>query len=469
MFPSQPHRGSAGSHAVVRPLVVVLALLMAPALSAQEDDPDDTLEQFKQALADALATIHDLEARVSELETRDSGDDPLEDQLQRLLGDEEDLPPQRTVFPSSLNPRIGVSMDSVISAGQFEDELGEDGDRFSLRETEIDISLPVAPFADGVLIPVFEDSGNGEFESTIEEGYVNVSVGRLLDTETAMQARIGRFRLPFGHDNQLHTHDLIQTDRTFAVTQQLGDEGLIGDGLEFTFPLGHRENEDGLGRTTTLKVGVVNGEVFTGDESLLNELADDAGLSLDSDAPLIVARASHFVELDERSDLEVGASFLEGLASDAVTTDAGTNVEPTMYALDVTFRTRDDESGVGSWLVAGEVIQTEFDYNGTSAAGFPTGHDTTRGYALTAQRQLTPDTYVGMRYGRTDRLGSDDEVQDFSPYISWYADEFFRLRVQGEHVDILRDGASDSSANRVFLQATWNFGAHKPHPYWSNR
>ena len=448
----------------------LFALLSALLLWASPLTAQASVDDFQEALDKALATIRELEARVAELESRDSTGDPLEDQLQRLLGDEEDLPPQRTVFPNALNPRIGVFMDATIRTGKFIDELdGDSGDRFSLRETEIDISLPVSPFAEGVLIPVFEDEGSGDFHTAIEEGYLNVAVGGLLDIESSTQTKIGRFRVPFGRDNKLHTHDLMQTDRSYAVTQQLGGEGLIGDGLEFTFPLTDSVGEDGLGSATTLQVGVVNGEMFTGEESILGELADDAGLSLESDAPVIVARASHFMELTERSDFEVGVSALDGLAGNAVSTDAGNDVKPAMYAVDFTYRNRDDETGVGSWLLSGEFVQTEFDFGNEVSPDFPDGDETTRGYSVTGQRQVTPSTYVGMRYGITDMLGSEDRVQDFSPYISWYADEFLRLRLQGEHVDLRRDGAGNRSANRVFLQATWNFGAHKAHPYWVNR
>jgi len=439
-------------------------LLLTPGLAAQ----DALLEEMRRALDEARRTIASLEARVAALEAQGE-QDPLEAQLQALLGDEPDEPVQRTVFPSAGNPRIGVFMDAVVEAGQTEEKLGENGDRFSLRETEVDFRLPISPFAEGALISVFEDQGNGEYEATIEEGYTDVALGALLDNDWTTRARIGRFRVPFGHDNRLHTHDLPQVDRPYVISQQLGEEGLLGDGISLNMPIAHRETESGLGRTTTLDVAVVNGEMFTGSDSLLGELADDSGLTLDSDAPVAVARASRFMELDERSDLEFGASWLDGLASDAVTTDVDTDIRPRMLGADVTWRQRDDETGIGSWLVQGEAVQTDFDYQDTGVAGFPVGNDRTRGAAFTVQRQLSPNTYVGMRYGETDTLGSGDEVRDLSPYLSFYADEFFRLRVEAQRLELDEQGGNDTTAHRVFLQATWNFGAHSPHPYWTNR
>jgi len=452
--PSPRRRPARASRAL---LPVVLAALSAP-VAAQETD-----DELRDALREALATIRDLEARVAALEAGGETD-PLEAQLLRLIGDEEDVEPQRTVFPNALNPRIAVYMDAVAEGGNAEEKLGEDGDRFSLRETEVDFRLPVAPFAEGVLITTFEDMGSGEFETTIEEGYANIAVGGLTGWDTAAQAKLGRFRVPFGHDNKLHTHDLVNVDRPFPVMNLLGEEGLIGDGLELTMPIAHTESDEGLGRTTTLQVAMVNGEMFTSEEGLLGGLADGAGVALDSDAPVVVARATQYMELDRRSDLEVGASYIDRVGSTAVTTDMGTKVRPRVYGLDVTWRQRAEENLVGSWLVMGEAIQTEFGYGRATAPGFPSGTDTQRGYSVTAQRQMSQTLYGGLRVGRTDVLGTDVEAKDISPYVSWYPTEFFRIRLQGQHIET----DPGRNANRVFLQATWNFGSHNPHPYWTN-
>lgn len=441
-------------------LSVTLLFTIAQPLSAQLTD-----DEVRQALAQALQTIADLEQRVLQLEAANPAEDPLEAQLKRLMIPENPAPPARTVFPSSLNPRIGIYMDAVAESGSREEGLGENKDRFSLRETEIDFRLPVSPFAEGVLITAFEDEGNGDFHTTIEEGYADISIGALFDIETAITSKIGRFRVPFGRNNKLHTHDLMQVNRPYVISQQLGEEGLIGDGVEATFPLLHSESDEGFGRTTTLHVAVVNGEMFTGEESLLNEVAGDAGVELESDSAVLVARASHFVELDELSDIEVGASWLTNIGGDAVSTDMDTDIDPRMYGIDVTWRNRDEENGVGSWLLQGEAIQSDFRYGKKVTPGFPSGTKTQRGVAITAQRQMTQAIYAGMRVGKTDRLGTGIDVNDYTPYITWYADEFFRIRLEGQHLQV----SPGDDSNRVLLQFTWNFGAHSPHPYWANR
>lgn len=454
-------------------LSFVLACLLLPAAAAQDSPPPAAAQtdDLARRLTEALEQIEQLERRLAQLESERAearAEDDLEARLRDLIEPQPPGAPMRTVFPSAYNPRIGVFMDAVIEAGDAQEDLDDDdSDRFSLRETEIDFRLPVAPFAEGVLIVTFEDVGGGEFETHLEEGYADLALGELLGADIATRAKLGRFRLPFGHDNKLHTHDLLQVDRPFAVMRLLGEEGLIGDGVEFTQQLFHSGAEQGTGQTTSLQLAIVNGELSTGEESLIGELADEAGLELDSDAPVAVARLSHYMELSPLSDLELGVSGLRNLAGDAVTTDAGTEIEQEYYGLDATWRHRDDETGVGGWLFNGEYIVANVDWGGAAAPDFPSGETTRRGWWLTGQRQMSPTTFVGLRYGKTDDLASDDVWRDLSPYVTWYPDEFFRIRLQGQHLHL--SGADDEDVQRLFLQFTWNFGAHLSHPYWVNR
>jgi hypothetical protein len=51
-----------------------------------------------------------------------------------------------------------------------------------------------------------------------------------------------------------------------------------------------------------------------------------------------------------------------------------------------------------------------------------------------------------------------------SPYVSWYWSEFLRFRGSYEH-----RGGDRPSEDAFWLQVTWIFGAHPPHPYWAMR
>jgi len=451
-------------------LTLLVICAAAPPATAQ------TNAELQAELARERAARQALEARVAQLESffGQMQPDSLEMQLRGLVAPEElqaagpRTPVSRTIY----NPQIGVFMDATFEGGSFDNKLGDtDSDRGLLRETEIDFRLPIAPFAEGVAILALENGGAGEFESGIEEGYADVSIGGLLDTDTRATMKVGRMRPRFGRNNQLHLHDWLQANQPVAVRNLLGDEGVVGDGVAFNVPLAHfGGDEPGSGQTTTLDIAFVNGDLVAGEESPLGELAADAGIELSSDDPMAVARLSHFVELGELSDVEIGVSTMQRFGDMAVTTDVGTNVEPEYFGADITVRTRDDETGNGSWLFQAETIQSTHDFEATGNPDFPVGSEDNSGWWFTAQRQVGQNTYVGVRYGHSDVLGTGDVDKSISPYVSWYADEFFRIRAQVEQLTRdVKGGPDIDNATRAILQFTWNFGAHQPHPYWTNR
>jgi hypothetical protein len=456
------------------PMASVLTLLVLCATGSPTTAQDNA--ELRAELAAERAARQALEARVAQLESLfgNMAPDPLELQLRGLIAPEElkAAGPRAPLTPAIHNPKIGVFMDATFEAGSFDNKLGaKDSDRALLRETEIDFRLPLAPFADGVAILALENRGAGEFEAVIEEGYADIAIGGLFDTDTRATMKIGRMRPKFGRNNQLHLHDWLQANQPLAVRNLLGDEGVAGDGVAFTIPLAHFGGDAvGSGQTTTLDLALVNGDVLGGEDGPLGELAAGAGLSLDSDDPMAIARLSHFVELGERSDVEFGISTMQRFGDMAVTTDAGTSVKPELWGADVTVRTRDDETGNGSWLFQAETIQSTIDFEDAMTPGFPVGREKNSGWWVTAQRQVGQNTYVGLRYGHSDVIGTGDVDMAISPYVSWYADEFFRIRAQVERLNRKVKGGPDiDDVTRAILQFTWNFGAHQPHPYWTNR
>jgi hypothetical protein len=78
---------------------------------------------------------------------------------------------------------------------------------------------------------------------------------------------------------------------------------------------------------------------------------------------------------------------------------------------------------------------------------------------------LSRDWYTGVRldYTENPQTGSD-HTWAVSPYVSWYWSEFLRFRLEYQHKD-----GDVPNENTLYLQATWIFGAHPPHPYWSMR
>lgn len=448
------------------PLALLAAAVMSPWPFAQDSQDAQIQELLRQLKAEREARLA-LERRVAELEQqrRQPGSDELEERLRGLVapGDLERAGPRAPGSPAFHNPAIGVFMDARIDAGNFDSRLDEDTDDFSLRETELDLRLPLAPFAEGVAILAWENEG-GEFENVVEEGYANVDVGTLLDVDVDTTAKVGRFRPMFGRNNALHLHDWLQTSLPLAMRNLVGEEGLVGEGLALRQPLWSAD-----GQAANLDLAIVNGSMLAGHGSPLDGIAEDAGTELSSDGELLVARASHFSELgaDGLSDVEFGVSRLGRLAPDAVQTESGAEIETTYWDVDVTWRSRQAEHGVGSWLVQAETVRAQLDDDGAGLVG----DERESGWWVTVQRQVSPSVYVGLLYGESDVLASDAEQDSVQPYVSWYADEFFRVRAAIEHLTQDGNGTAEdfSDANRFLLQFTWNFGAHQPHPYWVNR
>jgi hypothetical protein len=463
----------AGRRRAVPPLrALLLAILLTPLVAAQQSqaEKDATIDRLLKELAAERAAREALEARVAALEgTHPAPVDDLEEQLKGLVapGDLSSAPARPPSSPAFYNPAIGVFMDAVGEGGNFDQRLGEDSDKFSLREAEIDMRLPLSPFAEGVGIFAFENQGNGEFDATIEEGYANLDLGTLFDWNVDTTAKLGRFRPIFGRNNALHAHDWLQVEQPVAVRNLIGDEGVIGEGVMLHQPLAAWQGAEGRGRTLNVDLSLVNGELLTSDDSALDEAAGAAGLSLESDDPMYVARLSQFSELGGLSDIELGVSAMGPLGSDAQLTDTGERVKSSYLDADLTWRSRTDEHGVGSWLLQAEALRAQVDDH--DAGMVADGSDS--GWWLTAQHQISPSVYIGLLYGMSDVLENEAEDTSLSPYLTWYADEFFRIRAEYEH--LTRDGHGStedvSDANRFQLQFTWNFGVHAPHPYWVNR
>ncbi len=81
--------------------------------------------------------------------------------------------------------------------------------------------VPVDPFADAVLITSLESEVPGQFDVSIEEGYVSVRRLPFMESPLGLKFQVGRFRPAFGKFNTLHTHDLPQSTRSLLTEEFL--------------------------------------------------------------------------------------------------------------------------------------------------------------------------------------------------------------------------------------------------------
>jgi hypothetical protein len=148
-------------------------------------------------------------------------------------------------------------------------------------------------------------------------------------------------------------------------------------------------------------------------------------------------------DITREINLELGGSWLTAQGNGSVN----------LYGIDATILRTDPTGRFNNQLFQAEAIYG-------SVAG-----ENAWGFYLLGQQQLNKDWYAGLRLDWTENpAAGDEELWAISPYLSWYWSEFLRFRFEYQH----RDGDIEN-ADVLYLQATYVFGAHPPHPYWSMR
>lgn len=455
----------------MRPMTGLLGLLALTWLSAgvaraQDAETKERMDRFERRLNE-MEEKHraELKARDEEIArlrylieqqgvtapaaptTRPAGSDAARQAILREL----DEPTGPTTMQArrgplaSLNPDIAVIADFL---GTISDNRRNDAwNRLDIREVELDLRAAVHPRADGVLVLAFErDVENpvfpGDEPPEGPESSVSVEEAYLLIHDTGVKnltAKIGRFHVRFGRQNMLHLHDLPTSDPPLVNQAFLSPEALTDAGVSLSWLV-----PNPWGQYVEAIVEVISGE---GEASESPTLQGD----LTVDSPALNAHLLWNTDLASNLNFELGGSWLMGHA------DADNARDVMLYGLDATLLRRDPRGGFNNRLIQGELIYGEVDQD----AG-----DTTHslGAYLLAQQQLNRDLYVGLRLDWTEDANDDDlEAYALSPYVTWNWTEFLRFRAQYQY----RDGDAGEDEHVLYLQATWMFGSHPPHPYWS--
>ena len=356
-------------------------------------------------------------------------------------------------MPASFNPNLAVIVDTV---GTWSSSGSRDNDaynRFDVREVELDLRAAIDPRADGVVIlaferdvenPIFpEDEGDGEgaeVESSVnvEEAYAHFHDFGVPN----LQAKLGRFHVRFGRQNLLHLHDLPTTDPPFVNQAFLAPEALTDAGLSLSYVIPPErifgQYVEVIGEILMAEGGESEAPVFSGD------------LTVDSPATNLHVLWNR--DLSRDANLELGGSWLRGHRG------ADNALDANLFGLDATLILTDPTGGFRNTLVQGEAFYGNVDQEG--------GDDEHAfGAYVLGQRQLNKDVYTGLRLDWTENPNDDaQEAWGLTPYVSWYWSEFLRFRLSYQH-----RGGDRPNEDLVYLQCTFVFGAHPPHPYWSMR
>jgi hypothetical protein len=194
----------------------------------------------------------------------------------------------------------------------------------------------------------------------------------------------------------------------------------------------------------------VIGEVVSGEgaDSESTVLAGDLGV----DSPAFNGHLLWNTDLSRTVNFELGGSWLTGPRDDTGRHQAN------LWGVDATLLRRDPTGGFKNTLVQAEAMYGILDLDdGTNEESW--------GAYVLAQQQLSRDWYAGLRLDYTQNPeDNQEEAWGVTPYVSWYWTEFLRFRASYQH----RDGDRPEE-DVLWLQATWIFGAHPPHPYWAMR
>jgi hypothetical protein len=423
--------------------------------------PDAAALETLKAQIDAMKAeyekrIKDLESQVAQLQVQ-MLQGPSETESEPAAAQQAPAQGVQSI-PGALNPAITV-FGNFVARGDDAKVFNEEGNRIdnklNLREAEIDMRVPVDPYADAVLITSFEADTPGHFSAGVEEGYVNIKKFPFLDRNPlGLKLKVGQFRPAFGKINVLHTHDLPQSFRPLPVQEFLGNEGFTQSGVSGSFfiPTPWDRNS-----TLDATLEVING----GDIAI---------------SPAPGSRASYlghlrwFRTLADAHNLDLGWSsyFRPGSAN-------GASVN--LHGADIMYRWKPLRQGEWkSYILSGEMLFARRAYPEASEPvevakaieDKNPGKGRPLGYTIFTQWQFDRRKYAGVRWDQTGTLFDPGlKRRSVTPYLSYYFSEFLRFRVNYERR--WSDLSAEDRRNSVFLELNWVFGSHPPEPFWVNK
>lgn len=410
-----------------RILSIATGLLVGAAAAARAQQTDSA------AIADSIRLVRELEA--------ESGDTTTSRPL---------TPPPAA---GSTNPRL---LPDISTVGDFIGDVSpkgttqEDGARFSVREMELAVQAAVDPYFRGdVFLGINDVEG-----VAIEQAYLTTT-----SLPYGLEARIGRYLMPFGKQNTTHRHDLHTVEYPYVIQRFLGPEGSKGTGLwtsKIAAPLGFYQE---LQMTAVDRFGEATDELTT-PEPINKELAG-MGYS---------ARFRNYVDLSESTNLELSASAITGRTAQPLASPIdGFNAiaaRQSVIGADLTFRWRPLQQGLyKSFILQAEIMRQLNERNpATPAGGTYAGpaRNVDGAYAF-ARYQLTRRLFAGSRIDWVENLDpSAGSLTAVAADLEFFPSEFSKLVAQ---IERLHPGRDVGNVTRLLFQASFALGPHRPHPF----
>jgi hypothetical protein len=332
-------------------------------------------------------------------------------------------------FASQFNPAIGFIIDTAASYSDQERA------NFEFRSGEIGLSASVDPFVRGYAII----NGTQDDIEVEEAAIVTTSLPYNLGLKG------GRFFADFGRLSKFHDHDLPFVNRPIVLDTYVGGESQA-DGVEASYlvPIPHY---------LTLTAGAYN---KIGGE---NDRVDNT-VARDYSEFTFLGRAATFFGLSDANNLDLGASLA---GTPAVKNE---NDQPRyLTGFDLTYRYLPlSQAGYRGLIWGTEVLWNQ---EHRPVGGFPEEPSDT---PLVFKRRNSVGLYSYLEPRITRRINPGflfEWVQDidhaagdtiaYSPYLTVWASEFQRIRLQYTRLEAPGAGNED---NQFFLQWTVILGSH---------
>lgn len=324
-----------------------------------------------------------------------------------------------TGVSNELNPALSVN---ALFLGSWTDPAGEN-DGLKAQEVEMSMTSIVDPYFKANISVGYEPDPEGpESEVALEEAYVQTT-----SLPSGFQVRGGRFLMPFGRHNQLHTHTypFIMAPRGVAGT--LGEESVGDVAIE--------------GSYTPIVPWFLNLIAYVGDGAA-EGVFDGASREMAGGA-----RVENLWDLSTSTTLEGAVSVWNGPETE--------DMRRTFYGADVRIKNADPRKTYGrktEWT-AEIIVDTAPD------------RDDRVGFYTLARTRVARRWWVGGGYSLLslvpDGTNTRTEEHEIRGQLALAQSEFSALRVDVSWLD----PAGSENELQVAAQLNFTIGSHPAHAY----
>lgn len=305
----------------------------------------------------------------------------------------------------------------------------EETNGFKIQEMELQFTSIVDPFFKAdvtmALHPPHEQDHHG-MSIDIEEGFLTFQ-----SLPRGFGLRTGKFLLPFGKHNSLHTHQTPFVNAPVGVEEILGHHAAADVGFELSYSLPMPWYSEILGI-------LIDGGA--------NELFDKK-----SNFPAAGGRFSNLWDISDNSTIEFGSSVLYGPKGEGPHHHDENGVEHhdedenlLLYGLDLTFKWKDIREAYGKAFI----WQNEFlSHAGGNHAGF---------YSI-LQYKFARRWWTSVGFSQA----IEEKTNEYKTQIAFVPSEFSAVRLEVVYTDF-ENGDYDLA---VYLQMNFTIGSHPAHQY----